>query len=385
MDASAERGLRVLHVMEATIGGTRRHLIDVAREQRRLGLAVDVIASAERAPDFRRDLDELAREGVEVVELPMVRRVAPLIDLRHLRALERELAARRPDVVHTHSSKAGVLGRLASLELSIGARVHTPHTFAFLFHAMFGPLKRKLFREIEIGLSQSTAAVIAVSESEGETIRRSGVVPPERVRVVPNGIEVTRWREAEPASRAELGVPGGAALLAVAGLLNVAKGQDLALRALAEPELAGAHLLLAGEGEERARWERLAIELGLGERAHFLGWREDVPRLFAAADVVLLPSRWEAMPYAVLEAMAAGKPVVASSVDGARELVGEGLTGRLVACEDPHALAAATAELLALGPARRAELGRAGRARVVERYSSRAMARGLIDVYREVA
>ncbi|MBI5434499.1 MAG: glycosyltransferase family 4 protein [Planctomycetes bacterium] len=385
MNANGRAELRVLHVMEATIGGTRRHLIDVAREQRRLGLSVDVIASAERVAEFRRDLAQLANEGVRVVELPMVREIRPGIDLRHLRAIERELVARRPDVVHTHSSKAGVLGRLASLELSIGARVHTPHTFAFLFHAMFGATKRRLFRQIERGLADSTSAVIAVSESEGETIRASGVVPPERVRVVPNGIDIARWVDVPPISRAELGVPDRAPLLVVAGLLNVAKGQDVAIRALAERELASAHLVLAGNGEEGAEWERLARELGVAERTHFLGWRDDVPRIFAAADVVLLPSRWEAMPYAVLEAMAAEKPVVATAVDGARELVAEGVTGRLVALEDPRALALATAEVLALDPRSRALLGVAGRERVLRRYSSAAMARGLVAVYREVA
>jgi glycosyltransferase involved in cell wall biosynthesis len=371
--------------MEATIGGTRRHLVDVAREQRRLGVAVDVIASAERVADFRNDLAALEREGVRVLELPMRREISPLLDFRHMRTLERELAARRPDVVHTHSSKAGVLGRLASLSVGIGARVHTPHTFAFLFHAMFSGPKRALFREIERGLSGATAAVIAVSESEGETIRASGVVPEGRVRVVPNGIDVGRWVDVPPLERAGLGVPERAPLLVVAGLLNVAKGQDVALRALAEPELATAHLLLAGHGDERPHWERLARELGVAERAHFLGWRDDVPRIFAAADVVLLPSRWEAMPYAVLEAMAAEKPVVATAVDGARELVGDGSVGRLVPVEDPAALARATAEVLALDPASRSRLGVAGRARVLRKHTARTMAARLLDVYGEVA
>lgn len=385
MEARGRSELRVLHVMEATIGGTRRHLVDVAREQRRLGATVDVIASAERVADFRRDLAELASEGVGVVELPMVREIRPGVDGRHLRAIERELVRRRPDVVHTHSSKAGVLGRLASLELGIGARVHTPHNFAFLFHAMFGRVKRKLFREIERGLAESTAAVIAVSESEKATIAASGVVPRERLRVVPNGIDLARWAEASPLSRVELGVSNGAGLIAVAGLLNVAKGQDLAIRALAEPALAGAELVLAGSGEERERWETLARDLGVAPRVKFLGWREDVPRIFAAADVVLLPSRWEAMPYAVLEAMAASKPVVATAVDGARELVLEGVTGRLVPCDDPAALAVGVKSVLALSPRERAAFGAAARARVGDRYSSRAMAQGLLDVYREVA
>jgi len=206
-----------------------------------------------------------------------------------------------------------------------------------------------------------------------------------RVRVVPNGIDARRWTTAQPASRASLRVPEGVPLLSVLGLLHVAKGQDLALRALARPELAGAHLLLAGIGDRRSELEELARALGVAERAHFLGWRDDAPALVAASDVVLLPSRWEGLPYIVLESMAGGRPVVATRVDGAIELVEDGRTGALVRIEDAPALAQAAARILALGPAERARMGAAARERVLGRFTIERMVDALLAVYAEVA
>lgn len=379
--------LRVVHVMEATIGGTRRHLRDVARAQKELGLDVAVIASTLREPRVEGDLADLEARGVRVERLPMRREIAPFADYRHLRALEQLFAELAPDVVHSHSSKAGVLARLASLPSGRGVRVHTPHTFAFLFEAMFSAPKRALFRRIEAALAERTHAVVAVSRSEGETIRASGVVPAERLVVVPNGIDPAPWLAAR-SDRAglarELDVDAGTPIVLVAGLLNAAKGQDLALEALARLR-ARPVLVFAGNGEDRARLEVLARELGVDDRVRFLGWREDVPRLVASSDLVLLPSRWEGLPYVVLEAFAAGVPVVATPVDGARELVREGVTGVLASAIGADAIAAALDRALQLAPAAHAALGENGRALVLAEYTLERMARRLVDVYREHA
>ncbi len=376
------KDLRVLQVMECTIGGARRHLTDLARGLVARGHDVHLAVAAERQPDFRETLAELAEAGCTVHEIPLRRSISPRVDARHLiqlKGLVRELA---PDIVHTHSSKAGVLGRMASISAGIGKRVHTPHTMAFLFREMFGPLKRAVFFRIERSLARSTDAIVAVSESESRTFAESGVVAPDKVRVVPNGIDPTPLLGAAQADLAALGLDPARPTAAVVGLLNVAKGQDFAIEAIqGHPDL---QLLLAGSGETEAELRAQAERLGVADRVAFAGFRRDVPELLAAVDLLLLPSRWEGMPYIVLEAMAAGLPVAATPVDGARDLVRHGATGWLAEASSAPAIAAMLGEALAATPEERAALGAAGRERVLADYTADAMVERLVALYAEL-
>lgn len=376
--------MRVLHVMESTIGGTRRHLVDVSSGQKLRGLDVHVAVAARREPAFRRDLAQLVEDGVRVHEVPMVRELKPLVDGIHFARLSRLLQQERPDIVHTHSSKAGVLGRLASLATGIGARVHTPHTFSFLFDAMFSGPKRRLFRLVEEQLALETEVVIAVSPAEARTFQASGVVPAARVRTVINGIEPEPWQRAQPLDRGELGFAPEHPLAVVAGLLNVAKGQDLLLDALADERLGEIQLAVCGHGEEREALEQQSRALGLTERVRFLGWRDDMPALLAAADLLVLPSRWEGMPYIALEAMAAGRGVVSTPVDGASDLILHGRTGLVSESIGAASLAEVLAEWCELDAAARSALGAAGRARVLAGYTLEHTLDGLSEVYERV-
>jgi len=375
--------MRVLHVMEATIGGTRRHLVDLARAEQRAGLEVHVAAASLRVRDFERDLALLESEGVGVTRIPMLREVSPASDWRHVGELRALLRRLRPDIVHTHSSKAGVLGRWASLREGIGARVHTPHTFAFLFAGMFSPPRRAFYRRLERWLAARTARVIAVSRDEARTIEAAGVVPAGRLRVVENGIDARALREARALPRAELGFRDDVPLLFTAGLLNLAKGQDLLLEALAAPGLEGVQLALAGEGELRPELEARAR--ALGGRVRLLGFRPDMPALFATSDAYVLPSRWEGMPYVLLESMASARPILATPVDGARELVERGQCGLVARAISAEALADGLRELLALPREEHARMGRAGRACVEQDYTLERMLEGTLQVYREIA
>ncbi|MEM9801654.1 MAG: glycosyltransferase family 4 protein [Planctomycetota bacterium] len=374
--------MHVLHVMEATIGGTRRHLVDVASAQLRAGDEVTLIASTLRDPGFPADLDRLESMGARVVRLPMVRAIRPTKDVQHLRRIRALLRELRPDVVHTHSSKAGVLGRRASIATGIGARVHTPHTFAFLFGALFGRRKRALFRAIERSLAKSTHRMIAVSESEADTMRASGVVDPGIVRVVPNGIDPSRIEGAEPLDTRSVGLDPGLPLAAVIGLVYAAKGQDLALEALADPGLEELQILFVGPGDT-AELEERARSLGVDGRVTFTGPRDDVPAILAASDLLLLPSRWEGMPYVVLEAMAASRAVVSTPVDGARDLVENDVTGVLAADASVGAIADALRCAVGAGGEGLRAQGEAGRARLEGAFTVEAMADGLRAVYEE--
>ncbi len=374
--------MHIAHVMEATIGGTRRHLVDVALAQLRRGDQVSLLVSTLRDPGFEGDLRLLEAAGAQVRRIPMVRSIRPAKDLRHLRQVKAALRELRPDIVHTHSSKGGVLGRRASLSTGVGARVHTPHTFAFLFGALFGRAKRAVFRSIERSLASSTHRLIAVSTSEAQTIEASGIVDAARVRTVPNGIDPARVEGAAPVDLAAFGLDPERPVAAVVGLLYSAKGQDLALEALPTEGLEGLQLLFVGPGDQGPLTE-LAARLGVERRVAFAGARDDVPSILAAVDFLLLPSRWEGMPYVVLEAMAASRPVVATPVDGARDLVEDGVNGYLAASISATALADAMRRAVLDGRGRRASLGQAGRAQLEHSHSVAAMADQLDAVYLE--
>ncbi len=374
--------MHVLHVMESTIGGTRRHLVDVARGQARAGLQVSVIASTLRDPGFPAELDQLESEGIHVTRIPMVREIRPLTDFKHMRQIARVLRERQPDVVHTHSSKAGVIGRRASMSTRVGVRVHTPHTFAFLFGALFGRGKRALIRSIERGLSKSTHRIVAVSHSEAETMERSGVVPEGVVRVVPNGLDPARIEGAAPVDLTQFGLDPTRPIAAVIGLVYSAKGQDLAIEALAREDLSGLQLLFVGPGETQELKAR-AETLGLARQVAFTGARDDVPGILASVDWLLLPSRWEGMPYVVLEAMAAGLTVVATPVDGAADLVVDDVTGYLAESISAESIGDALYRALMAGKSRRDVLGEAGRTRLEGAYTIDSMVEGLSAVYAE--
>ena len=368
--------------MECTIGGTRRHLGDITRGLLERGWEVHLAVSALRTPGFREDLSELAAAGAHIHEIPMVRERSLSKDRAHSAELTRLIRELQPDLVHTHSSKAGALGRRAARAAGCDAVVHTPHTYSFLFGEMFGPLKRWIFKQVERRLSRMAKLVVAVSESEAKTMCASGVVDPGQVRVVANGIDPAPYMRAEP--KAPLGSDGGRLKALVCGLLNVAKGQDLAIAALAQPGCEGVELWIAGEGEELQSLERLAESLGVADRVLFLGHREDVPELMRGAELLLLPSRWEGMPYVVLEGAAAGLPVLGTPVDGARELLEGGQRGWIANEASVEAVGAALREVAAAPQEERAARAERARAWVLERHALGRMMDDLEAVYSEL-
>ena len=373
---------RVLHVMECTIGGTRRHLGDVTRGLLSRGWDVHLAVSSERTPGFREDLVELARQGAVVHELPMVRELSPLKDRTHTAELTRLIHELRPDIVHTHSSKAGALGRRAASRAGCRAVVHTPHTYAFLFGQMFGPLARWLFKAVERRLSKLAHRIIAVSEDEAETMRCAGVVSPEKVRVVPNCIDVEPYELTAPV--VPDGSGAGKTRVLVCGLLNSAKGQDLAISALRGSGREGLELWLAGDGAERDALLSEAAALGVLEQVLFLGHRDDVPGLMKAADLLLLPSRWEGMPYVVLEAAAAGLPIVGTPVDGAREFLAGELRGWTAEASTAEAIRAALEAAVSAGESEwKVRSERAGQW-VLDHHASERMMDALEAVYAEL-
>jgi glycosyltransferase involved in cell wall biosynthesis len=377
--------------MECTIGGTRRHLRDLVHGLLARGVEVDVVCAARRDPRMREDMSAMSAAGARVFELPMVRRISPALDALHALRLAARICDHRLDVVHTHSSKAGALGRVAALLCSGAARVHTPHTFAVSFRGgtgqggeAVGPLG--LVTATERMLGRLTHRGVHVSESERSEAAAAGLVPPGRAVVIPNGIDPDAF--ARPAGgaalRAELGIPPDVRVVGSVGLLNDAKGFDLLVGAATRlPD--DVHLLIVGHGEREDALRSQARALGLAQRVHLPGWRDDLAAVHDATDVFALPSRWEGLPYALLEALAAGLPCVATDVNGSRDVLGSAPPcGLLVAREDPGALADGLLRMLA-DRALSARCAEAGRERVATEFTVGRMLDRTLALYRELS
>jgi glycosyltransferase involved in cell wall biosynthesis len=297
------------------------------------------------------------------------------LDLGAAFGLARAFRRARLDLVHLHTGRANWLGGLAARL----ARLPAVTT-------------RRMDRRVRPGLRTDlvyrrlTRRAVAISPAVADCLRAGGV-PASRVELIYEAVdpERVRPRAGRAATRAALGVAESDLVLLCLAALIRRKGIDALLEALAVLARGGRRptLWLAGEGEERAALEAEARRLGLGERAHFLGRRDDTGDLLAACDVFVLPSRREGLGVAALEAMAAGRAVVCSAVGGLADSVVDGRTGLHVQPEDVEGLAAALAQLLDDGDLR-ARLGRSGPARIAERFSAEPMVEAHERLYREV-
>lgn len=312
--------------------------------------------------------------GARVVALPgLSREISPLRDAVAIIRLSRLIRQVRPTILHTHTAKAGTVGRVAAL-LAGDARppivIHTFH--GHVLRGYFGPAKSTVFRVLERLLAKVTTVLVAVSPEVRDDLVQLGVAPVEKFAVVRLGIELEK-RVASDTPRDEvrrrLGIPSERFVVGWIGrMTGVKQTQDL-LVALGNLRTAGvdASLLIVGDGPDRSGFERRAFDLGLAEHCLFLGYQEDVARWYAAMDAVALPSGNEGTPVTVIEALAAGKPVVAYDVGGVPDVVREGIDGFLVEPGDAAAMAERLARL-AVDPELGLRLGAAGRDRVLERY-----------------
>lgn len=328
-------------------------------------------------------------EGAEMRFVGDLRQpVDPFHDARALLRLTRLARRFRPDIVHTHTAKAGFLGRQAALAVRPRpAIVHTYH--GHVLEGYFGAAKSRLYLELERALARVSDRLIGVSQATVDDLVRLGVAPAERFSVLPLGLDLAPLAvpdngELRSASREELGVGEGEVLLIFVGRVVPIKRLDVLLRALArargsDPRI---RLALVGDGEERPVLERQATELGIAGDVLFLGYRRELRPLFSAADVAVLSSDNEGTPVSLIEAAAAGLPAVATEVGGVREVVGDD-TGILAPREDVAALADA---LLAMAgdEARRSSCGRAARRRATDRYGAERLLSDIDTLYREL-
>jgi glycosyltransferase involved in cell wall biosynthesis len=362
------RKLRLLLASQPLDAGVPHHVLDLVRALDRDRF--DITVAAPRSSALWRGL--AGDPGVQLHAISPHRRPAPAGDSRSLGQLAR-LAA-RADVVHAHSAKAGFLARVAALATGRASRcLFTPHGWSFW--AAEGHTRR-LYLTLERRAARWCRTIVAVGDFERSAGLDAAIGRPEQYVVVRNGIDLSRFAlPREP-------VPGRVVMV---GRLASPKRQDLAVEAIlaVRREHPRTELQLVGEGPGRGGLERRIAELGAGEAVRLLGTRDDIPELLAQASCLVLASDYEGAPLSILEAMAAGVPVVASNVAGIPELVADGVTGLLTEPGSAPALADGLRTMLA-DPARAAALGAAGRARALERYSRERMVAELTALYEAV-
>ncbi|HEX6519521.1 MAG TPA: glycosyltransferase [Streptosporangiaceae bacterium] len=327
-------------------------------------------------------LGQAAAAGLEVIVEPGLRRaIDPRRDLWALAALAGLLRERSFDVVHTHTAKAGVLGRLAARRADVPRIVHTYHGFPF--HEFQSRLRRSGYVAIERRLGRITDVALCVGTGVAVEVIRRGLVPPERVRTI--GVVVDGVPESRPArasrerARLLLGVPADATVIGCVGRLAYQKAPEdflAAIAAVRRPEVTG---VWVGGGELAGRIGRLAAVRSI-PRVVLVGERSDVLELLPAFDVFLLPSRYEGLPTVVVEAMACGIPVVATAVNAVPDLVVPGETGLLVPPGRPDLMADAVRYLLD-HPATAARMADVARTRINRRFEIDALRCSLVAAY----
>lgn len=384
VDQPADR-IRVLRVIaRLNVGGPALHVAYLSRGLAERGYDTTLVAG-----DVARGEESMAfvaeSEGVEIVRVAgLSREIAPLRDLVAAARLAREIRRTRPDILHTHTAKAGAVGRLAAL-LAGSARprvvIHTYH--GHVLRGYFGRLGTWLFRAVERAFARNTDVLVAVSPQVRDDLVEIGIAPERRFAVVRLGIDLEP-RVATTVDRAEarrqLGIGPGRFVVGWFGRMTAVKRTDDLIDALVALRGRGvdACLLLVGDGTDRERLELRARELGVARDVFFLGYQKDVARWYAVADAVVLTSVSEGTPVTIIEALAAGRPIVSTNVGGVADVVRDGVDGFLVEVGDTAAMAARLAEIAA-DPALAKRLGQAGRKRVLRRY---AVARLVDDVDR---
>ncbi|MCW2606207.1 MAG: kanF [Frankiales bacterium] len=369
---------RVAHVITRMIVGGAQETVLLAAA---LARQVDpvVLTGPQTGPEGSL-LGQCRERGVEVVLVPeLVREVDPRRDLASVPALVRALRGTGADLVHTHSSKAGVVGRVAARRAGLPA-VHTVHGWPFHDHQRASV--RRLWQGVERACAPLARRLVVVAEADRDKGLAAGIGRPEQYATVRSGLELDLYGPSaldRAAVREELGLPPEAVVIGAVNRLSPQKDPLTLLRAVgpllaARPEL---RLLLVGDGPLRAEVERLA-----GPQVVLTGLRTDVPRLLRAMDVFVTASLWEGLPRTVLQAVATGLPVVATAADGVVDVVVEGRTGLLAPPGDAQELGAQLARLLD-DPVLGERLTAAAATRLPEFDAHRMVAR-LEDLYEQV-
>jgi len=378
--------IRVLHVItRLALGGAAENTLGQIVTQERAGYAASLaVGIAASDPPF---VERARRRGCRLVDVPgLDREPAPVGDLRALVTLVRLMKREGPGIVHTHTSKAGFIGRLAARMARVPAIIHQPH--GHIFYGYYGRAVTAFYVGLERLAARWSDRLVTLTDREIEEHLDLGIGRRGQFVTIPSGVPTAELRARAPgreAARGRLGLPPEAFVVAAVGRLVPVKGFDVLVQAM--PALVaivpGAQAIVVGDGPEQEALASQAERLGMREHLHLHGPTTDVVEILAAADVLAAPSRNEGMGRALVEAMALGVPVVGAAVGGVPSVVGDNEAGRLIPPDDAPALAAALIELGRDGRLR-AKLADVARARA-EAFSTPVAEAKMLELYATLA
>lgn len=393
-----EEPIRILRVIaRLNVGGPSIHVTLASSGLAARGFQTRLLAGAV-GPD-EGDMEYFARErGVAVEHVPgLGREIRGRSDVRALMHLLQVMREFKPHVIHSHTAKAGALARTAARfylrtrkpDVPLPAIVHTFH--GHVLEGYFGRARTAFFRILERRLAASTHRLVTPSQRIAEELLAMGIGKREQYRIVPLGFELEPFLAVPPRDpaaphpfREELGIPASASLVAIVGRLTAIKNHEMFLSAasrLPRRTKTPIHFVIVGDGELREHLEAFAREKGIAELVHFAGWRRDLAAVYREVDLLALTSRNEGTPVSIIEAMAAGRAVVATGVGGIPDIVKDAETGLLVTPGRDDLFAVAMGRL-ADDPELRTRLATAARADAAKRFTSTRLIDDLEALYR---
>ena len=335
-------------ISRMNVGGPARHVailnsgLDPARYESLLVFGEEGLAEG--------TLRDIIDPGARTVSIPELgREISPVADAVTLAKLVRLMRQTRPDIVHTHTAKAGFVGRVAARLCGVPVIVHTYH--GHVFHGYFSPRKTNVFLKLERICAGFSNRLVTISPRLRDEISQYGVADRSRIEVVPLGLRLGP-HGAHPRRtgdfRRSLGISEDALLIGAVGRLVPIKNLGLLLEAAsrARARIPDLHVVFVGDGELRSQLQEQADALGLSDVVTFAGWQGDLPAVYADLDATVISSHNEGTPACLIEAMASGCPVIATSVGGVPDMIVSGVTGQLTPPGDANALATAIVQLV---------------------------------------
>lgn len=370
--------IKILHVVRPAAGGLKNHLINLVRYTDKNKFDVTV-ACPPNSPLF----EELASLGIKTLPIPLLGELSPTKDYAVVHTLVKYLNQSGTTILHAHSSKGALVGRIAAILARTPVVLFTVHNS--IFYEEWPQWKKTIFAQVERFLARFTDRIITVSDALKQELIEKESIPATQISTIYNGIEVENFTAKVDMLniRRDLNIPELGPVIGTIARLAPQKGVSYFLKAASLLKEYQVNFLVVGDGPLRDALEQEVTELGLQNRVIFTGKRDNIAEILSIMDIYVLPSVTEGLPLTILEAMAAGKPVVATRVGGVPEAIVEGKTGLVVAPRDPEALAVAIAGMLSERE-KLIRMGNNGQKHVVEKFTIRHMVDRTMDLYTQL-